>query len=248
MKISILPFLFVDLGLMLCGRIEGGSPGEVDLSFDAGAIGPGVVQDVVTRPDGRLLIRGSFIRVQGIARPGLARLEADGTLDASFDPGTGVQGALSGWAVQEDGRVLLAGTLTAVNGVARTNYARLDADGSLDLSFEVPPRVSFVALRERRVVALADGRSLDLGWHGTTAWGVFRHTLEGDYDSGFDRPEVVGGLYPAFPRFGAQPDGIYHDRDRGTAVSLSMAAWWDADCRGDQRRVGPGRPECRGRW
>jgi uncharacterized delta-60 repeat protein len=41
--------------------------------------------------------------------------------------------------VQDDGRILIGGTFTHVNSVARDNLARLNPDGSVDLSFVPPP-------------------------------------------------------------------------------------------------------------
>jgi hypothetical protein len=40
-------------------------------------------------PDGRLCVYGEFTEVNGIFRARLARLHPDGTLDTTFDPGTG---------------------------------------------------------------------------------------------------------------------------------------------------------------
>ena len=180
---------------LLTLRAAGGSPGAVDTAFDAGDI-DGDIQEIVARPDGRLLLRGTFTRIQGMPRPGLARLQADGTLDAGFDPGTGVDGALSSFAVQADGRILLAGTFTAFNGIARTNFARLNADGQLDTEFATPADVPFVAGMARRVFALATGQSLDLGWQSRSSFSLFRHTANGDFDLVFERTELSGSTQP----------------------------------------------------
>jgi hypothetical protein len=56
-------------------------------------------------------------------------LHANGTLDASFDPGAGgsVSSEVRSLAIQHDGRILMGGTFTNVSGVARTNLARMTA-------------------------------------------------------------------------------------------------------------------------
>ncbi len=53
----------------------------------------------------------------------------------SFGSGEGVNGSVLALVIQPDGKVVLGGTFTAVNGVPRQNLARLNADGSLDEGF-----------------------------------------------------------------------------------------------------------------
>src|SRR5688500_2800164 len=61
-------------------------PGGLDASF-APAIN-GTVTTVAAQADGKLIIGGMFTEVNGTARPYLARLNANGTLDGAF-PATG---------------------------------------------------------------------------------------------------------------------------------------------------------------
>jgi hypothetical protein len=56
-------------------------------------------------------------------------------VDLSFDPGSGVNRDVFAIAVQPDGKVLLGGAFSAVNGAIRTRIARLNPDGSPDSSF-----------------------------------------------------------------------------------------------------------------
>lgn len=110
-------------------------PGSLDLSFDPGLGPDGSVAALVAQPDGKVLIGGQFTSVDGHPRFGLARLNTDGSLDPSFNPGTGLVGVLWSMALQPDGKILIGGAFTNVNGVARNSIARLNADGSVDLSF-----------------------------------------------------------------------------------------------------------------
>ncbi len=74
--------------------------GELDPSFDVGtgiassgysplpqAIYPGRVANLVLQPDGKVVIAGTFLRVNGQVAPGVTRLNANGSLDASFKLG-----------------------------------------------------------------------------------------------------------------------------------------------------------------
>src|SRR6188508_698722 len=72
-----------------------GAAGDVDLSFDPGSGVNGTVSAVVVQPDGKVIIGGTFTTVKGLARPGLARLNADGSGDSSFNPGAMPGGFIS---------------------------------------------------------------------------------------------------------------------------------------------------------
>src|SRR6185436_9552567 len=86
--------------------------------------------------DGKTVIGGFFTGVNGTARNGIARLNSDGTNDASFlATAAGVNNSVFSVAIQSDGRVLIGGLFTNVNGTERNGAARLNPDGNLDMSF-----------------------------------------------------------------------------------------------------------------
>src|SRR5438876_824393 len=60
--------------------------GDLDPGFTPRIIKAGQVKAMVVQPDGKMLIGGNFKTVGGIPRYGLARLNADGSLDTSFNP------------------------------------------------------------------------------------------------------------------------------------------------------------------
>ena len=70
----------------------------------------GTVVTSVVQTDGRIVIGGSFTAFNGIARNRIARLNSDGTLDPSYDPGAGFNEMVSTLALQPDGKVLAGGT------------------------------------------------------------------------------------------------------------------------------------------
>ena len=95
----------------------------------------------------------------GASRNGVARLNLDGTLDTTFNPGSGVGSIFTvyGIAVQPDQKIVLGGNFISFNGVSRVRIARLNADGSVDSSFDpsTGPVHGFTRLRFK-----ATGRSL----------------------------------------------------------------------------------------
>jgi uncharacterized delta-60 repeat protein len=56
-------------------------------------------------------------------------------LSSAFGAGEGVNGEVLAVAVQTDGRIVIGGRFSTVNGIVRNNIARLNADGTLDRSF-----------------------------------------------------------------------------------------------------------------
>ena len=109
--------------------------GALDASFIVGSGPDGTVNALVLQPDGKVVIGGDFTRVNGQASRGLARLNPDGSVDASFNVGTGPDAPVRALAVQWDGQIVVGGSFTNFNGVPRHRLARLNPNGSLDTGF-----------------------------------------------------------------------------------------------------------------
>lgn len=118
--------------------------GELDASFNANGAGPdgGGVQKIELLPDGKIIIVGLFTNYNNTARKGIARLNSDGTLDASFNTGVAVNDvyldAISDAQPLADGKILIAGLFTQFNGIAVNRIARLNQNGSVDATFSAP--------------------------------------------------------------------------------------------------------------
>jgi uncharacterized delta-60 repeat protein len=101
----------------------------------------GDVDSMALQPDGKILLGGLFTSVAGQTRNRIARLNADGTLDTTFNPnarGSASAGVFT-FAVQTNGQILVGGSFTNVGGLTRSNLARLNSDGSLDPTFNPNP-------------------------------------------------------------------------------------------------------------
>jgi uncharacterized delta-60 repeat protein len=125
-------------GAPVKGLIALNPDGTRDNYFDVGTGANGDIYTFAPQLDGKVLVGGYFTTFNGQGRNQLVRLNADGSLDNSFDAGTGPNGFVNAIAVLPDGRILIEGSFTAYNGVARKFVARLNTGGSLDTSF-VPP-------------------------------------------------------------------------------------------------------------
>jgi uncharacterized delta-60 repeat protein len=118
------------------------------------------VRAVAVQPDGKILIGGGFQRLGNTPRAGLARLNPDGSLDASFPAGqpaglslSGLADRLSGppfdgfgadaevlsVALAPDEKIVVGGAFTLFHGAPSERYARLQPDGALDTAFEPSP-------------------------------------------------------------------------------------------------------------
>lgn len=99
--------------------------GSNDATFNPGTGADDFVTSIAiysntgSQNDGKIVVGGGFTSMNNIQRNGIARLNTGGSLDASFDPGTGANGVVRSVAVQADGKVVIAGEFTQVNGVAR---------------------------------------------------------------------------------------------------------------------------------
>jgi len=189
------------------------SDGSFDSSFDPGPGGVTVsvlvseVHAVALQSDGKVLMGGYFDHVNGIYRSGLARLNTNGPVDATFDTGTGAGGGYgSGWTpnvsavvVQSDGKVIVGGQFAGFNGTNWNNIARLNADGSLDANFN-PPDFNPLLPWVRAIALQADGRIIVAGG----GIGLICLNTNGTVDSSFSPPSY----YLSNPRdVAVQSDG-----------------------------------------
>lgn len=109
--------------------------GTVIPTFNPGSGVVGTVYAVAVQPDGKIIIGGDFESFNGALVPYLARINPDGSIDPTFDAGTGPDGAVRAIAIQPDGKILIGGSFTEVNGTPRGRLARLSASGAVDIAF-----------------------------------------------------------------------------------------------------------------
>ena len=114
-----------------------GNDGALDPDFTLAVIGEEVTSLALVA-GGHICLAGNFTSVGGLARQGLARMQTNGTVDPDFAPSmtpVGYYQNILTLAPQADGKMILGGRFSKVNGVNRRNLARLNANGSLDTGF-----------------------------------------------------------------------------------------------------------------
>ena len=184
--------------------------GTLDMGFSSDYAGaPWGVSALALQDDGKVLVAGATLYLSETSPTRVARLNSDGTLDTSFGHGlTGADEFVAGLALQSDGKILIAGSFTNVNGVARNRIARLNSNGTLDSTFS-----DGLAGADGSVTALAsqsDGKVLIGGYftsvNGTQRKGIARLNGDGSLDTGFANEQ--SGLNPGpVYSIAVQPDG-----------------------------------------
>ena len=160
--------------------------GKVDIAFDPGAGLDNPVFALLVEPNDTVLAGGSFSTFNGISTPGLVRLNTNGTADVSFKVGAGFNGTVYALGLQSDGKILVGGDFISFNGISRTNLVRLNANGTLDMSFN--PALA-VDAPVRAILVEPDGRIV-IGGSFTNVNAAARHFLA--------RLEIDGGLDTSF--------------------------------------------------
>ena len=109
--------------------------GTLDNTFNGGIGFDTPPRKMLLQPDGKLIVIGPFTSYNGTAVPGIVRLLTDGTIDPVLvvQPNPGAQ--VLGLALLPDGRFMLSGTFSTINGTSRAGVARLLSDGTVDNSF-----------------------------------------------------------------------------------------------------------------
>ncbi len=160
--------------------------------------GEGSIDELVALRDGRFYVRGSFSRILGAGRAGLARLNADGTLDDTFRPPE-LDGPVLSMAAQADGRLVIGGEFTVVEGAGSSGLARLNLDGTRDASFVVG--AGFLPLGGGiNTLAVADDGVIVVGglftsYQGRAAAYVAKLSRSGSLVPEFSPPTVRGVPY-----------------------------------------------------
>lgn len=138
--------------------------GSVDPSFNPW---PGFatmynVRCMLVLPDGKFLLGGGFDIVGSSTWSGLARFNADGSLDTTFEPmGTYVE--VRALALQPDGKILVGGQIWTWNGTPAINLVRLFPNGTLESSFYAPNTLGNYALGVVALAVTPDGHILAMG-------------------------------------------------------------------------------------
>ncbi len=174
--------------------------GSLDTTFNIGTGVYGYLTAVALQNDGKIIIGGDFTAYNGTARNRIARLNTDGSLDTTFNPGVGANNNVRSISLQNDGKIIIGGEFTTYNGITRSKIARLNSDGSLDTSFNIGIGASSTVWAS---VLQNDGKLIIGGnfttYNGTVKNGVARlwgGSVSGVGIAGINTADLAFRMYP----------------------------------------------------
>ena len=110
--------------------------GTVDSGFDIGTGMNDHVISIAPTTDGSsdIYVGGYFTTVNGVTYNRLVRMNSDGTVDGSFNTGTGMNGSVGSIAPATDGSsdVYVGGYFTTVNTIASNYLLGMNPDGTVE--------------------------------------------------------------------------------------------------------------------
>jgi uncharacterized delta-60 repeat protein len=192
------------LGTANVARLD--SNGAVIRKF--GIFAASAVTALAAADDGKFLVAGDTLTISNQTRKGLARLNQDGSLDASFTPDFGLDnhfispGKVESIALLPDGKILAAGALTnAAYPGQFIGVVRLNGDGALDASFlpvlfsvdiarYTNPNIHFAVLPNGQILMSGSFTKIN----GRTRVGIARINPDGALDNDFDA-SIVAAFY-----------------------------------------------------
>lgn len=116
-------------------RLE--SNGDIDTTFIYTNTFNYNVLTIVIQDDDKILVGGEFSHYGAVPVNQFARINADGSLDNTFNTGNGFSGVVESIALQTDGKILVGGWFPTFNGLTQRRIARLNVDGTLDSDFNI---------------------------------------------------------------------------------------------------------------
>src|SRR5437762_12378961 len=201
-------FLLFFLGLggaVIAAPTPTPTPGRIDATFVPAPGTNDAVNVVIPQPDGKVIVAGRFTQANNVGRNRIARFKFNGSLDTSFDPGTGADGEITAAVLQPDGRIVVAGRFTSFNGFTHNRVCRLNANGSVDQTFGLGNGINNAALAlalqsDGRIIVGGQVTQVDLTLRNNLA----RLNTNGSVDLSFDPGIGPSGDVNAIV---IQPDG-----------------------------------------
>ena len=169
--------------------------GTLDSTFTSGIGANDFVTSTAIQTDGKIIIVGNFTSYNGTTANRIARLNTNGTLDTTFNIGTGLNATVYSTAIQIDGKIIIGGNFTMYNGVIATSIARLNTNGTLDTTFTTGTGANNSVLS---TAIQTDGKIIIGGsfttYNGTIANGIVRLNADGTLDTIFITGSGTSGI------------------------------------------------------
>lgn len=124
--------------LVLSWTVTAFAATTLDTGFTPVLSTAGQITGIVPLANSKVLVIGSFTSISGTARKNIARLNADGTVDATFQLDSRIPAdMIYAAAVQADGKILIGGQISVIGATESQNYLfRVSSTGVWDETFK----------------------------------------------------------------------------------------------------------------
>lgn len=158
--------------------------GSKDTSFNLGSGINGKVHCSLIQLDGKIILGGSFTSFNGTLTNRLLRINSDGSLDKTFNTTIAASsGIIYAMALQTDGSLIIGGSFTKYNDIAKSRFARIFSNGALDIAFATGAGASGIV---EEVQIQSDGKIVVAGqfssFYGTPRNRLIRLNADGTID------------------------------------------------------------------
>lgn len=106
--------------------------GNFDATFNTGTGFDNIVYSVVVQPDGKIIAAGAFDSYNGTTCGKIIRINTDGSVDNTFNTGSGFSNEVYALALQPDGKILAGGAFSLFNGSIANRVVRVTSSGNND--------------------------------------------------------------------------------------------------------------------
>lgn len=154
--------------------------------------------------DGKIILGGNFTRYNDAGINRIVRIQPDGSVDPTFNIGTGCNNQVYALAIQSDKKIIVAGNFIKFNDLSVGRIVRLLPDGSRDLTFNTSGANAIV----EAILIQPDGKILIGGrftsFNGAAVPHLIRLNLDGSTDSSFN---IADGFDKNIYALALQSDG-----------------------------------------
>lgn len=164
--------------------------GSIDTTFNVGTGFDDFVTEVAIQSSGKIIVTGNFSQYNGVNAGSVVRLLPDGSIDNTFNVGTGTTGVIRDISIDANGNVFLGGDMITFNSNSVIDVVKLDSEGNYDPTFNVDYSFGSGSFNIRGVRPVANNKLIvfgtfdDYGSSGLNS--VVRLNADGTLDTSFD--------------------------------------------------------------
>ena len=189
--------------------------GSVDTSFSVGSGFNDMTTEIAIQSDNKVIITGNFTSYNGSSINRIIRLNSNGTIDTSFNPGSGFKYnySVNGLGVLSNGQIIVAGSFDRYNAVSCPPMIKLNSNGTRDTSFQYTSTTDISAIHitldlingvDKITIAVYDGS--------TNSSTLKRYLYNGSFDTTIlsgSSTNTVNGIISAMHLLKSNPVDLY---------------------------------------